>query len=59
MNLFLLFITFVTLNSCLELKFLKKTEFFSKGCDSDVIEISIEKLKKGCNPEQFTEINCK
>ena len=58
MNNILILLTFLTKNSCLELKFLKKTEYFIKDCNSDLDAIFIEKLKNECNEEDFVRNNC-
>ena len=52
-------LVFLTKNTCLEVKFILKTEYFVNNCNSDVEEIEFEKLNNECNDEDFFPYNCK
>ena len=41
-------------NSCLESKFIKKTEFFDNDCNGGPNLIKFERLKNECNIEKIT-----
>ena len=58
MNKILLLLAILIRNSCLEVKFLKKTEFFFNNCNSGPIKIIVERLKKECNTENFSLDSC-
>ena len=51
MKKIILLITIVTINSCLELKFIKKTEYFTKDCNRNLDTILFERLTNECNDE--------
>ena len=57
--LLIIVITSGRMTDCLEHKSILKTEFFETNCESKLTKIMIKELDYECNPESFTEINCK
>ena len=58
MIIFLVLLGILTKNTCLEVKFIIKTEFFINNCNSDLDYILFEKLNYECSEDKLTE-NCK
>ncbi len=48
-KLIIIFILTMTINSCLELKYIEKTEYFNIDCDGILIKTIIERSKNECN----------
>ena len=59
MKIFFVFIHYLAIYSCLELKFIKKTEIFVKDCNKNLLKVIIERLETECNDDQFADNNCK
>ena len=49
MRKIILLFTILTINQCLETKFIKKTEFFNKGINGNILKTTFERLLHECD----------
>ena len=53
MKTIIFLITILAMRQGLETKFIEKTEYFLKGCDSDLVQIQMERKQNECKDEDF------